>query len=558
MKRVYQRAENKKDIWRVTMTLKEYIKSFLKNKKYMFCLILTMVFAYGYYFTYESIHIDDTAMERYYIEGRVLRQGRWGIYVLLNLFRMTEYRPFIHKFCTMCSLFFACILLCSILRRELGDRIRDAVLICFSCLFVTYSMINEILFYVGSQWSSTVDYVFTALAVWLLFKEEKRKWDWILAAVSLSFAISLYEVSASVYIVLVAVVLLIKNYGQKKGFERCRDSIRKGLPLAGVLLCSVILQNVIARVFLVVAGMEPALRIDNSLWVLEHPVNVLKTFISQMVTVYGIHALFYLPVAELLAAGICNLVFFVHALWKGKWNGAFLWMVLGIGCLSMSLISGQPVYYRAGQQVFSIYTAFLFSVILFQVLESGCHKWMKRGVCIAVAYLVLWQSIDLNKWEYVNYLIDQEERSAAVTIGNKLEQKYDLTKPVIFAGEYQLSNNIRKYTHVKEGSSKDILAKKIMEYMPFPVSYRQLYVDDYGYKYNELHNSILAWGVSAFGEVNTELLNYFEMMGYELQQGTMEMYQEGEETAMEMMSYPQEGYIRDCGEYILVNFGRRE
>ncbi|MCI8484009.1 MAG: hypothetical protein HFH41_06685 [Lachnospiraceae bacterium] len=536
------------------MILKEYIKSFLKNRKYMLFLILTMVFAYGCYFTYDSIHIDDTAMGRYYVDGWMLRQGRWGIYVLTNLFHMTEYRPFIHKFCTMGSLFFACLLLCSILKRASGNKIKDNLLTAFSCLFVTYSMINEILFYVGSQWSSTIDYVFTAGAVWLLLKEEKRIWDWILAVLSLSFGISLYEVSASVYIVLVVIVLLIKNHYQEEELRSIKDSVRQGLPLAGVLVCAVIWQTLIAYMFLAVSGLSSTLRIGDSLWISGNPINVLKTFISQMVTVYGIHAIFYLPVAELLAAGICNLIFFIHALWKRKWNRAFLWMILGIGSLSMSLIAGAPAYYRAGQQVFSIYTAFLFCVILFLISENKRSRWINLAY-LGIAYLIICQCVDLNKWEYVNYLIDQEEQRVAVTIGNKLEQEYDLTKPVVFVGKYRFSNNIRKYTHVKEGSSKDLLAKKMMNQVPFPVGYRDVYIDDYGYKYVELHNSILAWGVSAFGEVNTEILNYFGMLGYELKQGTLEMYQEGVNLAWDMPAYPQLGYIRDCGDYILVNFG---
>lgn len=537
------------------MTLREYAESFLKNKKYMFCLILTMVFAYGYYFTYESIHIDDTAMGRYYTEGRVLRQGRWGIYVLTNLFRMTEYRPFIHKCCTVGSLFLACILLCSILKRESENRIKEQVLTVFACLFVTYSMINEILFFVGSQWSSTVDYVFTALAVWLLFKKEKNRWDYLWAAMSLAFAISLYEVSASVYIVLVMAVMLVKEYCRENKDRSVKDSIWQGIPMLIVLICAIILQTATAYLFLAVTGWSPALRIGGSFWLSGGFTATAKSLISNMAVSYGINGLFYFPMAEVTAAGICNLVFLICCLWNRKWNRAFLWFLFGIGGISMSLMQGDVAFQRAAQQAFSIYTAFIFTGIFLKITEKKRERWIKRAAYIGAAYLVICQAVDLNKWEYVNYLRDKEEKKTAMAIGNVLEREYDLTKPVVFVGKYRLSDNVRQYTHVKSGSSKDILVRKVMACFPFPASYPYSHMDDYGYQYNEDHNSILSWGVFAFGENNTEIVKYFRMLGYELQQGTMEMYQEGKEISLEMPSYPEAGYIRDCGDYILVNFG---
>lgn len=63
------------------MTLGEYIVHFLKNKKYMFCLTLTMIFAYGFYFSYTSLNVDDTAMGRWCTVGRTLQIGRWGMYL---------------------------------------------------------------------------------------------------------------------------------------------------------------------------------------------------------------------------------------------------------------------------------------------------------------------------------------------------------------------------------------------------------------------------------------------------------------------------------------------
>lgn len=67
-------------------------------------------------------------------------------------------------------------------------------------------------------------------------------------------------------------------------------------------------------------------------------------------------------------------------------------------------------------------------------------------------------------------------------------------------------------------------------------------------------NSYITWGVSAFDEVNTELLKFFSYHGYELKQGTKEMYQEALVYSEDMPEWPCSGSIVDKGEYIIVNF----
>ena len=72
---------------------------------------------------------------------------------------------------------------------------------------------------------------------------------------------------------------------------------------------------------------------------------------------------------------------------------------------------------------------------------------------------------------------------------------------------------------------------------------------------NPIFTIPLPWGVTAFGEVNTELLKFFSHEGFDFKQGTEEMYDEALVYAKSMESWPQLGAIVDMGEFILVNFG---
>lgn len=372
----------------------------------------------------------------------------------------------------------------------------------------------------------------------------------------MAFAISLYEVSASIYIVLVVTSIILRNDFQEKSFKSVKECVVQGIPLLIVLICGIVVQTVVAHGFLAITGLENELQMGRSRWLSGEILAVAKELCSQMIVDYGVSALFYFPVTEVFIAGIINGTFIIYYLFKRNKSNAFLWFMLGIGSISLSLMQGARAPHRAIQQTFSIYTAFIFSIIYHHTLNRKNRAWFQRGAYMIIVYLIISQSIDLNKWEYVNYLRVQEEERVARAIGSKLEEEFDLTKPVVFVGGYQLSDHIRQYLYLKSGSPKDILARKIMDFFPFSIAYPEYYVDDYGYKYNQVHNAVLYWGVFAFGEVNTEILEYFRMKGYEFQQGTMEMYQEGKVIGAAMPIYPQRGYIKDCGEYILVNLGR--
>lgn len=153
---------------KVMKDIKEDIFSLIKQKKYLFIVCMVFVFAYGYYFTYESVYIDDMAMGRYYTDGRVLRQGRWGMWLLAKIINQTEYRPFINKLGGGLCLLFSCMLICCLFQKVCQRKINLVALIAFSSCMVSYSLINELLFYVASQWIGGIIYIFSIAAVWYL------------------------------------------------------------------------------------------------------------------------------------------------------------------------------------------------------------------------------------------------------------------------------------------------------------------------------------------------------------------------------------------------------
>lgn len=534
--------------------LREYMRSLCKDKKYLFCLGITLFLGYGFYFTYDSIYIDDTAMGRYYAEGRVLRQGRWGMWLWSWLVGQTEYRPFINKACGVLLLFFACMLMCCLFLHVSKKQVKSPALILFSCIMVSYSLINEILFYVCSQWTCSLIYIFAALAVWfLMLGITKRN---VIAAVSLlTLAISFTEIGAAVYIILIIGCMLTVQLFQSDRLKTVFACVKEGIVYGAVLIAAIVIERAVAVVLCLATGYELSAR--STLWMNGDLLYVVKSLLNTMGVNYGIRALFYVPIAEYLIVFLVNIGIVIYFAVKKQAARAFLWFMFLVGSIVFSVIQGEAAPNRAIAQVFAIYIAFLCASLLNILWSRYQGKVLCHAVTAGFVLLVVWQVADLNTWEYVNYMRHVEETSVIHDLGRELEQNYDTDhKPVVFVGKYQLSENILQYTHVKHNSPKDRLASHIMGALPVSLTYPASQVDMYGYQFNETgSNSVIAWGVRAFGEVNTELLKNFALNGYTFIQGKEEIYLEALEQAEDMAVWPKEGAICENDSYIVVKLG---
>lgn len=530
------------------------LKSLSKEKTYLICLCLSFLLGYGFFLSYVSFYVDDTAMGRYFTDGRWLRQGRWGLWLLTNLFHQTEFNSFIHKICGMIVFFFSCVLIGGLLKKVSEDKLSIRAVTFFSCIMATYSLINEILFYVIGQWMYSLIYLLSVLSVWYAMRDRKIK-SISLSVLFLTLGLSITEGAAGTYIILIITCMLLTSYYRPSLLCKISDCVKDGILHIGILALSVALERVLAIFFCMLTGWDMQAR--SPLWFTNDFFYVLKSMMVTILINYGIRAFFYFPIAEYLIAVFANVVIVLWCCFRKEKVKAFLWSMFALGSLAFSIVQGEASPNRVVWQVFSIYIAFLVSMICERLLLV-CKKGVVSVVVIGgVGLIVLWQISDLNMWEWVNYMRNHEEIEVIDDLGRELQINYEIEeKPVVFVGEYQLSENIIQYTHVKSSSGQDALARKIMRILPGGIEYQRRYIDSYGYQFNETgSNSVITWGVRAFQEVNTELLKLFAYQGYVFKQGTEEMYNRGLETAQDMPSWPKEGSIVDMEDFILVNFG---
>ena len=66
--------------------------------------------------------------------------------------------------------------------------------------------------------------------------------------------------------------------------------------------------------------------------------------------------------------------------------------------------------------------------------------------------------------------------------------------------------------------------------------------------------SVIDWGRYAF-DSDAELVKFFAMHGHSLvAEEDISLYEGAEKESLELPHYPQEGYIVDKGDYIIVHF----
>ena len=253
-------------------------------------------------------------------------------------------------------------------------------------------------------------------------------------------------------------------------------------------------------------------------------------------------------------------------------RGRDLWALLllpaaYLAAFSLLFIEGKATLYRSAQflPVFCGYGALLFVYGIWQLTGTLAPKAKNtagrkisagvRALAVLVLAVILWnQCMDMTRWFY----IDKKKYDAAVKtvdqIAMDLERDFDTSKPVIFTGNYDIPYSIVQDAYVSYSSPVYYKMKRLAD----------LVDPDLLDKYNRGSRgvwvaqtpalSVIDWGRYAF-DSDAELVKFFEMHGHQLVAlEDISLYAAAEEESLDLPEYPQEGYIVDKGDYIIVHF----
>lgn len=537
--------------------LSRLITEYLKNYQYMLFLLLCTVASYTYFLTNYSISIDDLSGDRYYY-GELFAQGRFTSTIIRHLFGFIDNSVWLIDFIGIVCLALSAIIFCVLFDRYIETKSKVPQIV-FSCLFITSPIYVEIFPYTGCTLSIGGGCVLVALALWFVtvFFNTGKKINFLYSSLLIVFATSWYESLLVIYYGAVFALLILKTINSNVKIS-IKTTFINGLKFATPLVIGIIFEFLISKVIILILGIEPSDNSANTSYIFSDVHLSPVGFLCEIGYKYILCSLRYLPITLLNIAFVVGLILCISLSLskktrklKNSLNIVLLFLGLYSSVFILSIIRFCAADYRMSQIV-AFFTAFMAFILIHFICLLEKKRILKVCVSLSMSLAVILQISNTNFWFNLDIQRYNEEKMVVQQIGYTLYQEYDTNKPVVFVGKYELSDSIKEKVFAK----KDLLYY-FLQYIGLEnVEQNSDFSDEYSNAQitETIVNSYITWGVSAFDEVNTELLKFFSYHGYELKQGTKEMYQEALVYSEDMPEWPCSGSIVDKGEYIIVNF----
>lgn len=575
---------------KVMQKWKSYGKHFQQNRLYMGILLLTAVCAYGYKVTNATIGIDDTPSLYYFEEGLIAIVGRWVLFLLNKVVSLAEFVPFVTDFAAVVILVLAAVVWSALFYSVLGEKVPTAGYAFFGAVFLSSPLISEVFTYFLHN-GIAIGYLCCGISLccvreWQSSTRKMQKGSGIrqklgclavakilTAAVFLWIAMGCYESFMILWLAGLMLLLLTERIARGRQEKDIFATLVAGAvaALVAIVLRSVMIVVVTKAFHLEYLRGEAVQRSVTEMlgWMLQPGAfGELAMILKRTFVLYGVFAYAYLPIRIfILSAAVILVVTLVRVI-----RGRDLWALLllpaaYLAAFSLLFIEGKATLYRSAQflPVFCGYGALLFVYGIWQLTGTMSPKAKNtagrkisagvRALAVLVLAVILWnQCMDMTRWFY----IDKKKYDAAVKtvdqIAMDLERDFDTSKPVIFTGNYDIPYSIVQDAYVSYSSPVYCKMKRLAD----------LVDPDLLDKYNRGSRgvwvaqtpalSVIDWGRYAF-DSDAELVKFFEMHGHQLVAlEDISLYAAAEEESLDLPEYPQEGYIVDKGDYIIVHF----
>ena len=567
-----------------------YIRKFWENRVFMGILLLTAVGAYGYKVTNATIGIDDTPSLYYFQEGLIAIVGRWVLFLLNKVVSLAEFVPFVTDFAAVVLLVLAAIVWTVLFYSVLGDKVPIEGYAFFAAVFVSCPVISEVFTYFLHN-GIAIGYLCCGISLCLM-----REWQCsnrkiqkksgirekvgclavpqiVAAAVFLWIAMGCYESFMILWLAGLMLLLLTERIALGRQQKDVFATLVAGAvtALLAIVLRSLTIVVVTKAFHLEYLQGEAVQRSVTEMlgWMLQPGAfSELAMILKRTFVLYGVFAYAYLPIRIfVLSAVVITAVTLVRVV-RGKDLWALVLLPASyLAAFSLLFVEGKATLYRSAQflPVFCGYGVLLFCYGIWHLTAAGVGKAEKatgrkiaggvRVLAVLVLCVITWnQCMDMTRWFY----IDKKKYDVAVNtvdqIAMDLERDFDTSKPVVFTGNYEIPYSIIQDAYVSYGSTTYIKMKRLADRID----------PDLLDKYNRGSKgvwvaqtpalSVIDWGRYAF-DSDAELVKFFEMHGHRLVAlEDISLYAEAEEESLNLPEYPQDGYIVDKGDYIIVHF----
>lgn len=501
------------------MRLIDIIKS--KNSNlFWFSNIITIILAYGFAMFNCTISIDNENMARS-LDWRLFETGHFGLNIINSVFSVRYFLPTFYMVLCFLLIVFANHILVNLYRVVSNGRFDNIASCIFSITVLSYPTFAYKFIFTQSLIQFGFVYLSTVLLVYFYYSYLKNigKKSFSLFVI---FCLNVFIVFNIETGIIIALMLTFFMLALDDDFN-----IKDLLVPIFLSLVSFILSKIIVFVVMKIAGVVLDSCVNNYI-----RYDAKETFgknIIQMINAikgFVIDKLFHRPIYFIYG---CISVFgiFRYVNKKGKKN-IFIACLLVLLSLSMLLITGDNNINPRVTLYMPVFFA-ISSVCLYFVIENS--RKIIISICSIVFVILVYNNcLTVNMVNYDAYRMSEYDESMARNIYSDINKNIDYSssiwnKPTVFIGA-----GPSFYSNFK-GYVKNIGIESIF--------------------YHDIaSNNIFANETSGF-----RIYKYFELLGLHVNEGNDIIYKQCNSIAENMPIYPEEGYIKETNDAIIVNFG---
>ena len=491
---------------------KRVAKYFLKNKAFIVTIILVTILSFGFTITNSSVGMDETAFDRYYQDKEMLESGRWGSYLIYSCLNITKFIPFWVDFLVTCIIVMTAVLWCVFLKKNLEEKLSLGAYIIFATIFISFPIINECYIFSNSSLAVMIGTFLASLGIMIFYENYSnlhKKIIYVLIAILLAFAFSMYEACGQVMLVSICVTAILMIYTNKD--KKIKDIFKYLFATLGVVVLAVILDEIVIKL-IYLSGVRASNEADKEIsWGRYGILESLQLIVFNITE--AMRNIKYFPVLIFdIVSGIGLAISILQSDKKKNWMILVIFIAMFLSNFVISMLQLDYVLYRTCTS-WGLFVAIIVMVAYKFLSEYKITK-ILATVCIVI--LVLLQTKYLNQLFYNDYMRYQKDLEIAHELIYDLEKSYNTSKPLVIMGTPYKS------------------------------------IGGYGAQSNSL--SVLWWGKKAFNDNGREFIKFLNSLGYDFKRPNDEQYEKGKIEAETMNRYPKDDSIRELEDCIVINF----
>ena len=517
------------------------------KKRYYLPLLFITFISYAFSIFNRTVSIDDLAQDLYYGAGDLKIKGlRWGQVLINRIFSTISFTPFLNRFLGVIFLLITVVLICSILYYLDNKKNKMFKYTVFSCIFVSYPLINEFFEYYEAL---TIPLEFAIVSLCILYLLANEKYDIkniLLTGLVMSVIMAGYESLIFVYILMVFIIL----YHQYVINEDKKGWIKEGFGYALPLFIALVLKFVIGYGLLFITGLEYEMDGASSIGWFNGDIkeSIIYTLFNGWY--YFLRMFAYKPIMVFVLALFVYIGIVIRYQFKSR-KSLIIGILLFVVVFALGILQGTKMPYRMAQTV-HLFTAYSF----FLLLNEISRKKLGTILCVLLMFMSYRQAVYLHELLALNNQRSDNEAALIQNIGYRLYSEFDISKTVIFCGEYNIGSYIESQICIEDNT----LAGKVEE------GVRKILGHNERPFYNEYVqsdvSSVLNWGLKSFdGQVMIK--RYLAYCGYDIKvledwpdkDGESELKLIRHYTDIAEANDMKPYSIKEFDDYILVYFG---